>query len=68
MNGLDIFYELVDEEMYGHRRLGSFEGMYKLSDERGMSKDDNASTSETQETLEKTGGGKNVEMESLVRS
>lgn len=60
MNGLDIFYELVDEEMYGHRRLGSFEGMYKLSDERGTSKDDNASTSETQETLEKKQEGERM--------
>lgn len=60
MNGLDIFYELVDEEMYGHRRSGSFEGMYKLSDERGMSKDDNASTSETQETLEKKQEGERM--------
>lgn len=30
--------------------------MYKLSDERGTSKDDNAGTSETQETLENRKG------------
>lgn len=42
--------------MDGHRRLGSVEGMYKLSDERGTSKDDNAGTSETQEALENRKG------------